>query len=207
MLPRLVAITPGDGRALAPWIDALADAGLPGLILREPHLDGAALAALAERASAGIPWVALHDRNPAARGLPWPLHLPATADRSGLRQLFGVSCHDGAALDAAFHDGASWATLSPVWSPTSKPEDTRPTWGLDRFLRVARGRPVLALGGVDPARAQQAWARGATGVAVLGGIFGAASPEEAARRAVAVLEGLEELDVRYSSPTTKKRSS
>jgi thiamine monophosphate synthase len=82
----------------------------------------------------------------------------------------GVSCHEAAEVDAAFGAGATYALLSPVWRPASKPDDRREPLGPERFLAIARERPVLALGGVTPERHAWLRARGAWGSAVLGGL-------------------------------------
>jgi thiamine monophosphate synthase len=181
--PSLVAITPGDGRDLVPWVRALAAAGLQGLLIREPGLDAEGLQRLLA-AAAPVPWVAIHHRT-AARPPGLPVHLPSTIDPSGWGargEVFGVSCHDAAAVDAALAAGAAWVLLSPVWPPTSKPDDDRETLGLARFVAVARDRPVLALGGVTPERFRQLRERGGRGAAVLGDLFGLAEPAAAAAR-------------------------
>ena len=55
--------------------------------------------------------------------------------------------------------------------------------GLDGFRRLAEacGCPALAIGGIDASNAAVVRASGAAGVAVLGGVLGAADPEAAAR--------------------------
>lgn len=188
-VPALVGITPGDherGRDLHPWIRALGGAGLPGLIVREPHLSRAALEALVAHAEAHVPWVAVHDRNPAARSLGRALHL-AASEPPPARGPWGRSCHTRAEVEGAWRAGASWVTWSPVWAPSSKQGDARVPLGLDRFL-TAPGAPVLALGGVTPERLHQLLDRGGHGAAVLGGLFGAADPRGAAVRCRAYLQ-------------------
>jgi len=154
---------------------ALADAGLPGLLIREPRLSPGALEAILDLP---IPQIVLHTKTPHAARFGATLHGPGCAGRS---------CHDEAEVDTALRTGARYALLSPVWRPTSKPTDTRPPLGLQRFLRCARDRPVLALGGVDPARYHTLQSHGA-GAAVCGALFGAASPRDAASRLRAFLE-------------------
>lgn len=181
-LAPVVAITPGDGRDLGPWLAALGAAGLGTVVLREPALGAADYEALAREAVRHVPQVILHARNPAAAALAGRmslgLHLPATVSLDASR-VFGVSCHDRRDLDAAFARGAAWAFLSPVRSPSSKPDDREPL-GVERFLAAASGRPVWALGGITPDRADLLRARGAAGVAVIGALFGVASPQAAA---------------------------
>jgi len=170
LAPELLAITPGDGRDLLPWLRALADAGLPGVLIREPRLDRDALASLA---ALPIPFVVLHTKNPHAASLGFALHGPGRD---------GVSCHSEAEVASALETGATYALLSPVWKPTSKPDDTRPTLGLKRFLKVAATYDrVLALGGVDATRYRRLRQHGAR-AAVSGGLFGAKTPAAAAER-------------------------
>lgn len=172
--PRLLAITPGDGRDLTPWLLTLGAAGLGAVLIREPHLDAPALRRVVALAERWIPLVIVHDKNPHAARLGRPLH-----GRPG-PGIAGVSCHDARGLDRAFAEGASYALLSPVWSPASKPTDRRPTLGLEGYLAMAADRPVLALGGVDGPRLRTLRARGAWGGALMGCLFGASTPDAAA---------------------------
>ncbi|HHO53214.1 MAG TPA: thiamine phosphate synthase [Deltaproteobacteria bacterium] len=180
--PELLAITPGDhlvGRDLRPWLVALGAGGLPGVLIREPQLDRGDLLELIEIAVASVAWVAVHARHPHDPCPGLPLHLHASALRPTTGRSYGRSCHSPGEVDEALAAGASWALWSPVWSPASKPDDTRPPIGPDAFLSRARGRPVLALGGVTPERFGLLRRGEATGAAVLGGVFAAADPASA----------------------------
>lgn len=192
MIPRLVAVTPGDAaaRPLVWLLEAGADAGLGAVILREPDLSERAYVALARALAptygAGL---ILHGKHASALSIAaragFGLHLPAGADLSGarpkIRGLLGASCHDAEALRRAARAGCDYAVLGPVFSPGSKPGDTRPTLGLEA-LGGCPGLPVLALGGVTPERAAACRAAGAHGVAVLGGLFAEPhTPEDLAR--------------------------
>ena len=182
--PSLLAITPGDGRDLAPWVRALGEAGLPAILLREPMLPDPELRQLARFASHWVPQVIVHDRHPAARELGFPVHLPDDG-RAPPATAFTASCHDEAGMTARLQQGARFVLLSPGWSPTSKPDDRRPALGHQAFLDLAAGRPVLALGGLDPARHRALVQAGAAGGAVLGDLFGQPSPAAAAERLAA----------------------
>ena len=167
----LLAITPGDGRDLERWLRTLGEAGLPGVLVREPAWDADTLERAVAIACESVPFVAVHDRNPHARALArrWnlPLHVAGGAPLPG--PPFGASTHGEAEALAALAAGAAFCLLSPVWAPLSKPDDTRPTIGEERFLAVARDRPILALGGVTPERFHRLRAAGA-GAAVLGAL-------------------------------------
>lgn len=185
MIPRLVAISPGDGRDLEPWLRALGPAGLPGLLIREPSGEATELLALARR---WVPWVCVHLKTPGADRLPStvPRHLPAHEDpmswRSRIDGALGQSTHDAAELGRALGAGLEYAFLSPVRTPTSKQHDPRPTLGFEGAGRIAQRRCVLGLGGLRPGDLAEARAAGLYGVALIGGLFGAATPAEAARR-------------------------
>jgi Thiamine monophosphate synthase len=174
VIPTLLAITPDDGRDLREWARCLRGNPAPGVLIRAPHLATAELRILVDQALDNFPLVAVHDRHPQAalitRATGALLHFPAGTAPSGGG--FGASTHDEAELQAALSAGATYALLSPVWSPASKPEDRRAPLGLDRFLAAARGRPVFALGGVTPARFAEVLRGGGAGAAVLGGLAG-----------------------------------
>ena len=97
----------------------------------------------------------------------------------------GVSAHAPDEIDASC--GASYAHLAPVFAPLSK-ESARPPLGLAALADAsARGLPVLAQGGITPARACDVVAAGAAGVAVTGSVLAADDPAaavQALRRAL-----------------------
>ena len=62
MSPTVIAITPGDGRELAPWIRALGEAGLDALVVREPGLPAPQADALVTLAQQHVPEVIVHAR-------------------------------------------------------------------------------------------------------------------------------------------------
>lgn len=97
--------------------------------------------------------------------------------------LVGYSAHDEEEARRAASQGASYLFFSPVYRTSSKPgqEGT----GLEALRAVCEAVhpvPVLALGGITPARVAACREAGAHGVAVLSGILAAQDPGEAARR-------------------------
>ncbi|MCO4747902.1 MAG: thiamine phosphate synthase [Proteobacteria bacterium] len=156
-MTRILAITPGDGRDLRPWIDAL---DIDAILLREP---GAKVADLAAHVAARGLDVHVHSRC-ADRPEADYLHIRGSEATPG--RTFGVSCHSTADLDTAFARGAAYALLSPVFAPTSKPDDRRTPLGRQPFLDGAADRPVYALGGITTATAFAAY-----GLAVSGFFF------------------------------------
>lgn len=162
-MTRLLAITPGRADvADLRRAEALGDAGVDGVLIREPDLAADDVAAWLDALRARVPWVIVHGRCAGAHKA--PVHRSSTDARPGE----GRSCHTAEALDVAFATGAAWATLSPVW-PT-KVADARVPLGPGLGLRWAGGRAVYLLGGVTPARATEL--RGAFGIAAIGAFFG-----------------------------------
>jgi thiamine-phosphate pyrophosphorylase len=76
----------------------------------------------------------------------------------------------------------AYAHLAPIWDPLSK-KASRPPVGLDLLKRACEfGLPILAQGGVNPARAREAVAVGAGGIAVTGIFAKAENPLAMARQ-------------------------
>lgn len=218
--PTVVGITPGDHGTVDRWpvARALARAGLRTILVREPHLDRHALEAFVLNLWATFPQVVLHDRHPRARAYGSPIHLPAHGEPGDFGAPWSRSCHTEAEVDRALAQGAAWVTLSPVWRPTSKPDDSREPLGPDRFLAIARGRPVVALGGITPERAALLASHG-VGVAVSGFLFDQPTPEAAERACAELVQAWKAayepvlavdpvgLSSDSGSPTGNKRSS
>lgn len=99
-------------------------------------------------------------------------HLPAGC-------LVSVAVHDG--NEARLARGADLALVSPVHTPGSKPDDTRPPLGPEGFQALAASLdcPALALGGITPERARLL--PKAHGFAVISAVLEAEDPASAAR--------------------------
>lgn len=197
--PRLVALTTGDasrarGGALERAVAAALEAGLPGLLVREPGLEdreylalAARLRELAQRLGDDV-WFGVHDRVHLATELgAHAVHLgsaslaPAVA-REMLRDdvAIGFSSHADDAPER--WNGADHLFLSPIRATSSKPGAV--ALGMDALSArsLASGRPVLALGGIGPEHASAALAAGAHGVVARSGLLGADDPSTATRR-------------------------
>jgi thiamine-phosphate pyrophosphorylase len=90
--------------------------------------------------------------------------------------MVGRSCHSRAELDRAAAEGCQWATLSPIFVPTSKP-GYGPALGAGAVAGAPL--PVWALGGIGPANAGDCLRAGASGEAVMGAILRAEDPADA----------------------------
>lgn len=182
-LPSVHLIT---DRRLAPDLPARVAAalaaiprGAAAIHLREKDLGGAALLALARallpacRARGAL--LLVNDRLDVALAAGADgIHLPAAGVPPGEARrllgaaaLVGVSCHSAADVERARAAGASYATFSPIWDTPSK-RAYGPPLGPAALAGAARlGLPLVALGGVGPENAAEAWAAGAAGVAVI----------------------------------------
>jgi len=153
--------------------------GLRLVQLREGHLPGADLIALAGRAAAlcrqyGAQLAINGDVDLAAR-LGAGVHLnakqlAATVSRPNLAWV-GASCHDAAELDRAVAIGADFVVLGPVQTTPSHPGAAPLGWATFSRLIKDYPLPVYALGGLaseDLAAARQA---GAHGIAMRSGAW------------------------------------
>lgn len=188
-LPRVLAFT--DARVathddLGVRAAALAAAGpAVALVARLPGGSADALAALADRlarlvqppgaqcfvtgradvaASVGGHGVVLR------RGDLAPADARAVAPLTVLR-----SVHDPAEAEEAAAEGADALVVGTIWPSATHPG--RPGAGVELLARCAAfGVPVYAIGGVTPARAREAVAAGAWGVAAIRALWDAPKP-------------------------------
>jgi thiamine-phosphate pyrophosphorylase len=96
--------------------------------------------------------------------------------------LIGASVHSVAEALAAEAEGADFLLFGPVYDTLSK-RRYGPPQGLPALERVASAvhLPVMAVGGVTPARVADVTRAGASGVAVIAAILGAARPSDAVK--------------------------
>ena len=102
---------------------------------------------------------------------------------AGNRLIVGVSCHDAESLRRAEADGADYAVLGPVYPTPSKAGLVEPLGpaGLRKCVEQTE-LPVIAIGGITPGNAGEAFACGATGVAAIRSLLTASDPATAVRR-------------------------
>ncbi len=111
---------------------------------------------------------------------------PEDARRLEPEWWIGVSVHDLDEARAAQALGADYLLVGTVFPTASHPERT--PLGLSGLAGVAAlGLPVVAIGGITPARIAAVRAAGAYGVAAIRGLWDALEPDAAARQ---MLEGL-----------------
>ncbi|MGW8958057.1 thiamine phosphate synthase [Paenibacillus sp. NPDC055715] len=93
----------------------------------------------------------------------------------------GVSVHSLEEAQAAERAGADYVLYGHVYETHCKPGIT--PRGIAQLERISRllSIPVIALGGIQPRHIQELYTAGASGVAVMSGIWEAESPVAAAR--------------------------
>ncbi len=105
----------------------------------------------------------------------------------GPDQLIGASVHGAEQARLAEAEGADFVLAGTLYSSASHPG--RPGRGPESLAEMASlAVPVIGIGGITPARVEAVRAAGAYGVAVITGIWEAASPVRALEHYLAELE-------------------
>ncbi len=106
----------------------------------------------------------------------------------GEKKLIGVSCHNQVNAITSQEKGADFITFGPVFFTPSKAVFGEPV-GLAKLEEVSSllQIPVFALGGINPANAGEAIAKGAHGIALVGALITATSPREVAKELTSLL--------------------
>ena len=193
-LPRLFAVTTDAVcRAADFGVRAAAVAALGpavALVVRAPGSTAAQQAAFAERVTALArppeAAVVVHARPDlaralAAQGVQLRRHDLAPADARLVLSSgwIGVSVHSRDEAASALAEGADYLVAGNVFETTSHPE--RPARGLPWLAEICGlGAPVVAIGGITPARAPEVRAAGAWGVAAITALWDAPDPAAAA---------------------------
>jgi thiamine-phosphate pyrophosphorylase len=171
---------------------ACAAAGLPALQVREKDLSVTHLAALCRRLRAlrPAPFLIVNDRADVALavGADGVQRTHASLSVADLcrvadkRVRVGASVHALDEAKQAAGEGAAWLFFGPVYDTPSKRAYGAPQ-GLDALARVAGAVdiPVIAIGGITPARVAEVRRAGAAGVAVISAILSAGDPAAATR--------------------------
>ena len=183
------------GRELVSVVGDCLAAGLPAVQVREKDLGAAELAVLCRRIR-GLTQdtralLIVNDRVDVALAVGADgvqrtstsltvEDIRAIADK---RLRVGASVHSLPDALQAELEGADWLVFGPVYDTPSK-RMYGPPQGLDKLARVAAAvrLPVVAIGGITPARVRDVRAAGARGVAVVSSILAADSPADATRR-------------------------
>ncbi len=197
MIPRLHLITDDEVLAREGFpaaARAALEAGGPAIALhlRGPGATGRSLHSLASEllgpAARSGSAILVNDRLDIALTLPLAgAHLgqrslpPADARRLlGQERVLGLSVHDGGEARLPGVGEMDFLVVGSIFSTSSHPR--RRPGGLERIREVSAvvpGMPLVAIGGVTPARVGEIRAAGAHGVAVLSGIWASREPASA----------------------------
>jgi thiamine-phosphate pyrophosphorylase len=182
------------GRDLVTVVAECLAAGLPSVQLREKDLGAADLAALARKL---LPLTREHGARlivndrvdvalAAGADAVQRTHTSLAVDDmraiAGARLRIGASVHSLDDARDAEARGADWIVFGPVYDTASKRQYGAPQ-GLEKLAAVTRAVriPVVAIGGITPARVAEVRGAGARGVGVISAILSADSPAEATR--------------------------
>jgi thiamine-phosphate pyrophosphorylase len=185
-------------RPLTDIVQAALEAGFAGIMLREKDLPGGPLFDLAETLSrmcrAFDRPLIVNDRLDVALALP---DVGAHVGVRGMKvadarrvlgpdRLLGYSAHEVTEALCALRDGASYVTLSPIFSSASKPGLLpRGLTLLEEAMAVLPAGRMIALGGIDASTVGHIRRMGAAGAAVMGALMRAEHPKAAAREILA----------------------
>jgi thiamine-phosphate pyrophosphorylase len=192
-VPRIFClVSRDDDLALLPHVAA---AGVDGFQVRDKQATTRELIALtrAVRAAVGSAIVTVDDRVDIALAAGADgVHLGAEdlpvrdARAMAPALLIGATCRSPEEVVAARAEGADYAGFGPVFATASKAGLPAPL-GLGAVTAAAGVLPLVAIGGIDAARAGQVRAAGAHGVAVIGSIWRDPDPVQAAKELVAAV--------------------
>ncbi|RZS87037.1 thiamine-phosphate diphosphorylase [Motilibacter rhizosphaerae] len=183
----------GGDRPLEQIVEAAVAGGVTLVQLRDKDAEPAAVERRARSLlrlldGTGVPLL-VNDHLSVAQTLGIGLHVGSSDSPPDLARtllgpdvLIGASLGGGRAMPEAHWEALSYAAVGPVWATQTK-RDTGPAVGTEAVERVtgSLALPVVAIGGITPARARSAVLAGAAGVAVVSDIVAAADPAAAAR--------------------------
>jgi thiamine-phosphate pyrophosphorylase len=178
-----------------PLLPALAGAGVDGFQVRDKDASTRQLIGLTERVRAlvGPACVVVDDRvDVAVAAAADGVHLGtddlpvATARRLAPDLLIGATCRTRTAVVDACAAGADYAGFGPIHATASKAGLPSPL-GASAVSAAAGVLPLIAIGGLDAARAREVRAAGAHGVAVIGSIWRHPDPVQAAKELAAAV--------------------
>lgn len=198
---RLIVITDralAAPRSLVEVLTAALAAGAPAIQLRDKRASGSEMLAAARELRALTrsfdALLFVNDRLDVALAAEadgvhlGPDDLPVAAVRARVPRAFlvGFSTDDPAEARRAVEDGADYLGCGAVY-PTGSKADAGEVIGLARLDQVARSVsvPVVAIGGVTPARAAELAGTAAAGLAVIGAVMTAKDPGTAVAQLLA----------------------
>ena len=192
------------GHDVARLLDAISsavDGGVNMVQIRDPELSEADFGVLVHKIAASVEGRAMTFVNPSRRRISKikgvngvqlaenaVMSVPDVRGMYGDSMLVGRSVHSVEGAYAARDAGADFLVLGTIFPSASHPGGR---WhGSDIISEAVAGTrlPVIGIGGIDVENAAEVMKAGATGVAVVRSILGAADPRLAARELREVLE-------------------
>jgi len=88
------------------------------------------------------------------------------------RLIIGVSTHNLAQVRAAVDGGADYLGFGPVYATRTKqnPDPVQGIAGLRAAVEMAGARPIIAIGGINPERAAEVYAAGASAICAISAV-------------------------------------
>jgi len=115
--------------------------------------------------------------------------MPATLIRRAWPEaIIGVSVHNQAELELARNAGASYVASGSLFPTATKSDATPLAAGTFRALAAGSDRPIVAIGGITVDNAVTAARLGASGIAVISGLWSAPDVAKRARELRAAFE-------------------
>jgi thiamine-phosphate pyrophosphorylase len=100
---------------------------------------------------------------------------------AGAHTFVGLSTHSREQIDAALDEPVDYIAVGPVFQTRTKDTGYEPR-GLELVrYAAAKGRPVVAIGGIALKNVSEVLAAGAAAVAVISDLIGTGDPEERVR--------------------------
>lgn len=102
---------------------------------------------------------------------------------AGTRLRIGISTHDAQQVTAAVASAPDYIAYGPVFPTTTKenPDPVQGLLALRRAVELARGVPVVAIGGISPRDVATVYATGVTSVCAISAVNAASDVAAAAR--------------------------
>ncbi len=190
-----------DVSSLTDAVSSAVDGGVNMVQIRDPKLSEADFGFLVRKIAVAVGNRAIVIVNPSRRRIPQiedidgvQLAENATMTVSGVRDIFGDtslvgrSVHSIEGAVAARSADADYLILGTIFPSGSHPGGRWHGTDIIRVVSTGTGLPVIGIGGIDVENAAVVMKAGATGVAVVRSVLGAADPRIAARELREVLD-------------------
>jgi thiamine-phosphate pyrophosphorylase len=189
---RLYLVTTGQRKDLSGFLDAVLDAGVDAVQIREKDAEAGDVIhraeAFREAAERHGALFIVNDRPDVALALDADgvhlgqndLPVETARDILGPDSLIGISTHSRQQFDAVPAD-ANYVCVGPVWETPTKPGRRAAGLGLVRYAAQREQRPWFAIGGIDAGNVHEVITAGARRIVVVRAITEAADPGAAVR--------------------------